>query len=225
MEVVVIALTVYVIATRVLLVLRVKKVNLEWWHRQTISKTYLYLGGALPINITGNSTGVTVRSNTFTFSLGLKEITEINRENSPVYNYSLQDISNFTSRIFPPFSITYYDWLLYRTSRRWHLHIIHKTSERGIYPFSILGCKYCWLAVAILITFFHSPNYTMWNFANQTFPLHPDEIKLTIEIFGWPFTSVVNKLELAISVETHEQVYSFYLWLHLLQLIALACNM
>ncbi len=61
-------------------------------------------------------------------------------------------------------------------------------------------------SIASVVTFFVGQRATNWVFANQSFTLPPNSIKLTIEIFDWPFLSIANTLQITLALNSNEEV-------------------
>lgn len=56
----------------------------------------------------------------------------------------------------------------------------------------------------MVISFLQIQNLTEFEFANQSFTLQPNSVKVTVEIFSWPFQTIKNQLQLAISINVQD---------------------
>jgi hypothetical protein len=69
---------------------------------------------------------------------------------------------------------------------------------------------------SVVVSFFVPQSPTEVNFANQSFTLQANSIKLTIEVFAWPFGAIKNTLQIVATVDSTASkvclfLFSFFL--------------
>lgn len=152
------------------------------------------------VDANGASPVVNAKNSNVSFSLSLDSIAEIDSNNVGLTNYSLQTGNITMYSIY--FLATILFILIYASFQYHKLELFNQREEWSQYPkIWAANLSYIDRLKAVLISFLSVQSTTNFTFANQTFTLQPQSIKLTIEVFNWPFQNVKNKVEISMRVD------------------------